>query len=84
MSRFRKKHPFCGITTATTEKEDKRRAHRTLRRVFRDLDLSDPDSLVVPLLREVSNVWSFGKDGKQRFDPKLYPKLDFIHFGGKE
>lgn len=74
MSRSRRKHPFCGITTATTEKKDKRLANRKLRRAFSRLDLSDPDNLVVPLLREVSNVWSFDKDGKQRFDPEEHPE----------
>lgn len=74
MSRSRKKHPFCGITTATSEKDDKRLAHKAYRQALRRLDLSDPDNLVVPLLREVSNVWGFAKDGKWRFDPAEHPK----------
>lgn len=30
---------------------------------------------VYPLLREVSNVWSFGKDGKCHFWPSDHPSL---------
>jgi hypothetical protein len=67
MSRSRRKTPKAGITTADSEKQDKRLANRDLRRKVRQgkLDLR---------VRDVSNVWSFDKDGKQRFDPKKHPK----------
>jgi hypothetical protein len=32
------------------------------------LQCADFDNLVVPLQREVSDVWSFPKDGKQRLN----------------
>lgn len=68
MSRSYRKRPFSGITTAETEKDDKRRANRKLRRKVKrgDLDLT---------IRDVSNIWSFDKDGKSRFDPDKYPEL---------
>jgi len=63
MSRSTKKTPKSGITTAETEKENKRLANRKFRRVTK-LQVkkgSDEPSLT----RELSNVWSFDKDGKQ-------------------
>ncbi len=47
------------MTRARTEKQDKRKANRKLRRKTR----VDPEN--APLLREVSDVWSFDKDGKK-------------------
>lgn len=63
MSRSRRKTPICGITTARSEKDDKRRANRKLRRLTR----TDPEKNLV--MRDVSDVWSFAKDGKWRIDP---------------
>jgi hypothetical protein len=56
------------MTCARSEKEDKRIANRTLRAACRIalVNCQDYDGLVMPVLREVSNVWSFAKDGKQR------------------
>ena len=41
-------------------------AHRRERRIVRQILGSDPLRPVLPHRREVSNVWSFDKDGKQR------------------
>jgi hypothetical protein len=62
MSRSRKKAPIRGITTATTEKNNKREANRKFRRKIK-MQLKRGDTHF-PLLREVSNIWSFDKDGK--------------------
>lgn len=67
MSHSFKKTPVCGITTAASEKADKRKANRRLRRVIRQ-KLLGGEADIMPNLREVSNVWSFAKDGKQYFD----------------
>lgn len=62
MSNSTKKTKITGVTTAKSEKDDKREANRKLRRITKqkvkkgDLDL--------PQLREISNIWSFAKDGK--------------------
>ena len=74
MSRSRKKHPFSGITTATSEKQDKRLANRSLRRRIRVMLATDVEVDVLPEMRDVSNIWAMDKDGKVRFDPKRYPK----------
>lgn len=67
MSRSGRKSPVTGITTADSEKRDKRRANRGLRRRVREILPADPDG-VLPALREVNCVWGFDKDGKTRFD----------------
>ena len=66
MSRSRKKTPVCGITTARSEKQDKRLANRRLRRGQKQA-VERGDELL-PLMREKSNVWSFAKDGRQMID----------------
>ncbi|MBX9948638.1 MAG: hypothetical protein K2Y39_05730 [Candidatus Obscuribacterales bacterium] len=65
MSKSFRKSPICGITTAESEKKDKQLAHRRERRIVRQILGSDPLRPVLPHRREVSNVWSFDKDGKQ-------------------
>jgi hypothetical protein len=77
MSRSFKRNPIIGHTTAETEKHDKRLANRCLRRKSRALLRTSAvgahghvvESVAqLPLLREVSNVYCFGKDGKQWLD----------------
>lgn len=63
MSRSRKKIPITGITSAKTEKNNKRKANRKFRRVTK-IQIRKGDSQLVTI-KEVSNVWSFDKDGKQ-------------------
>lgn len=65
MSRSRRKTPICGHTTAVSEKQDKRIANRSFRRTVRQqLGSRDADAVITDV-REVSNVYSFDKDGKQ-------------------
>lgn len=63
MSRSTKKTPKKGITSSETEKENKRQANRKFRRVTK-IQVKKGDK-ELPLTRELSNVWSFDKDGKQ-------------------
>ena len=74
MSRSKKKNPFCGHTTAKSEKEDKRIANRKDRRVNKEILKTDQDDSKLKSTNETSNVWSMDKDGKQRFDPERNPK----------
>ena len=74
MSRSKRKSPFGGNTTAVTEKQDKQIANRAERRINKQLIADNDSSSMLMSKREVSNVWSFGKDGKSRFDPFQYPK----------
>ena len=62
MSRSRKKLPIGGNASGS-DKQDKRDANRALRAAARNLGVPD-DAIPVPLLREVSNEYSFKKDGK--------------------
>jgi len=61
MSRSYRKTPAWGHTTAESEKSDKIRANRDFRRAVQ-IALYNEDEM--PLLREISNVWDFAKDGK--------------------
>lgn len=63
MSRSKKHTPKFGITTAQTEKKDKRNANRKLRRIVKIQVKQDKDKL--SKLREISDVWGFDKDGKK-------------------
>lgn len=75
MSRSRRSFPACGITTARSEKEDRRIHNRRFRHhVKQALKSFDPEADVLLVLREVSNAWDMAKDGKIVFDPKKYPK----------
>jgi len=75
MSRSRRQQPFCGITTAQSEKQDKRDYNRRFRRVSKQQIQLAPEADVKPDLREYSNPWNLSKDGKQRFDAVRLPKL---------
>ncbi|MDY4280900.1 MAG: hypothetical protein SOX56_07525 [[Pasteurella] mairii] len=73
MSRSYKKTPICGITSAESEKQDKRIANRRFRRNARQLVKIGKEP---PFnIRVVSNVYSFDKDGKQYFSAMKYPYL---------
>ncbi|UZR98090.1 hypothetical protein [Chondrinema litorale] len=71
MSRSRKKTKIRGITTSTTEKKEKQDANRKFRRTINQKVKSGEGHL--PLLKELSNVWSFSKDGKF-FDSEMEDK----------
>ncbi|MEM8557172.1 MAG: hypothetical protein AAGG50_05045 [Bacteroidota bacterium] len=75
MSRSRKKTPISGITTAASEKHDTRLANRRWRRRVRQRLTTGHDGTDLPLLREVSNVWTMEKDGKVYFGSAVHPKL---------
>ncbi len=74
MSRSRRKHPYTGITTCRSEKDDKREAHRRFRHaVHQRLNTDAPDASAadetptLPHWREYSDPWDWGKDGKMYY-----------------
>ena len=71
MARSKKNTKIQGITTAKSEKKNNQDANRKLRRIVKQKVNSGKTDL--PELREVSNVWSFDKDGK-RYNPKMTEK----------
>ena len=76
MSRSRRKTPVAYWFCCDSEKDDKRLWHRKMRAMIRQrLREPDPDSILLPLDIEASNVWAMGKDGKARFDPREQPRL---------
>jgi hypothetical protein len=77
MSRSRRKTPVRGITSASTEKGDKTRSHRLMRRkASQNLIQNDPDEATPPEKNfEALNPWAMAKDGKYRFDPIECPSF---------
>jgi hypothetical protein len=75
MSRSCRKTPIVGITTAASEKRDKQLANRRLRRVVKRVLRDEPEAQVLPLKREVSDVWAMDKDGKCWFDAGRHAEL---------
>jgi hypothetical protein len=75
MSHSTKKTPYAGMTTAKSEKQDKRVANRRERRINKSLLALMNDETHLKIKREVSDIWCMSKDGKQRFDPRKYPEL---------
>lgn len=71
MTHSYKKHAFSGITTAKSEKKDKRIVNRKVRhKVNQALKFRDnfsEDELYLDT-KDVSEVYDFAKDGKQRID----------------
>jgi hypothetical protein len=63
MSRSYRKTKIFGMTKAESEKKDKRLANRRLRKAISNMDLLETE--IVPTIEDVSNVWSFDKDGRQ-------------------
>lgn len=63
MSRSRRKTPIAGNTCCETEKKDKERWHKKLRRRVHRLLQEDAESQL-PTTHEASNPCKFGKDGK--------------------
>ncbi len=71
MSKSEKKTKIRGITTAKSEKENKQNANRKYRRIVKQKVKSNESEL--PEVREISNVWSFDKDGK-KYDSEMTDK----------
>ena len=69
MSRSRKSLPIVGHTTAESEKHDKQVWHRRMRRRERQrlggVAPATADDYLTTITHEVSDPWTFGKDGKQ-------------------
>lgn len=68
MSRSFKKRAICGITVCESEKQDKKLAHRKFRNRVKHLLQKGSIELLPTRLREVSEIWDFGKDGKCDWD----------------
>jgi len=68
MSRSRRKTPIFGITNCKSERQDKVIWHGRLRAnthtALTSLSPPEHDGKVMPAVREISNPWSMGKDGR--------------------
>lgn len=82
MSKSYRKHPFSPITTAVSEKQDKRLANRKLRRIAREClkQGKEPPHHI----RAVSNVYDFAKDGHFRFSVFPLPVIRIFYANRKQ
>jgi hypothetical protein len=64
MSRSRRHTPITGITTADSEKQDKRRAHRSWRAAIRRA-LREGTAEAANSRHAFSDPWRMAKDGKK-------------------
>jgi hypothetical protein len=75
MSRSRKHTPKGGITTAASDKDDKRQAHQRERRRVRVVLAVDPAPELLPHRRELSDPWAMAKDGKTYYGHDAAPHV---------
>ena len=62
MSRSKIKTPILGYTCAESDKRGKQFANRAFRRTTKMQVLKGKE--VIAIVREISNIWDFPKDGK--------------------
>jgi len=72
MSRSRRKHDIIGLACHhhISEKKDKKASNRRFRSSVKQALRSGKD--ILPLRRELSDLWSFSKDGKTYFGELKY------------
>jgi len=75
MSNSRKKTSIAGHTICRSEKQDKRDYNRCYRHACKQFLHINHENEPLPHLKEYSNPWAMGKDGKKWFDAKKYPGL---------
>ena len=74
MSRSTRKRSIAGVTAAASDKRDKQRANRRLRKVAKVTLRHGGEEPVLPVKREVIDPWSMAKEGKIYFDAAGSPK----------
>ena len=75
MSRSRRKTAITGITTARSEKYDKRLMNRAIRRITKTrISNTDSDEYLHITKDEARDIWSMAKDGKTRHDKVNKPQ----------
>jgi len=74
VARSYRKRPIMSIARASSEKEDKRRAHRRARRQTRQLVGMGLDETGLRDTKDYFDPWMAAKDGKTWFDPAERPR----------
>ena len=62
MSRSKRKTPILPNCKASSEKTEKQKANRKLRRIVKEKIAVPEEEL--PQEKEISDIWNWGKDGK--------------------
>lgn len=82
MSRSRRRQPIVGITTTRTERPDKQIWHGRMRAHERAATAAVRvgDQVEFPQVREVSDPWAMGKDGKKWMYSRWFDASDMERF----
>lgn len=78
MSYSRKKHPFVGLTTAQSERADKRLAHRRERHAIGQSVRSEPWIELLPHRKQFGDSRDFNK-GRKRYLPLFAAGLPWLY-----
>ncbi len=85
MSRSYKKTPVIGHTGASSEKSDKKHAHKVYRKHVKNNiasshgDVDALEDLVMPIEEELSNTWTMSKDGKHYVNLEDYVNNNIVY-----
>lgn len=85
MSRSYKKTSVIGNTGASSEKFDKKHAHKVYRKHIKDNiasshgDVERLDELIMPIEEELSDTWTMSKDGKHYVNLEDYIDNDIVY-----
>ena len=74
MSRSTRKRSIAGVTAAASDKSDKQRANRRMRKRAKVTLRHGDGEQVLPVKRGVIDPWSTAKEGKIYFDAAGSPK----------
>lgn len=85
MSRSYKKTPIIGNTCASSEKFDKKTAHKVYRKHVKDDiaashgDVTKLEDLIMPIEEELSDTWTMSKDGKSYVNLEDHVDNDIVY-----
>lgn len=72
MSRSRRHNPWMPLTCCKSEKYEKQKARKALRRRNKLLYQRATDDVLLYLPRELADCWNWGKDGRQLITDSRY------------
>jgi len=75
MARTRRRHPFSGITTVESDKQDRIVLNRPVRHRNSQVLRADGDETRLKDARVLYGDWLCAKDSKIRFEPARFPEV---------
>lgn len=75
MSRSYRHESIAGNTCAESEKKDKRRCNKKMRRLAKMFLAKSHEDFLMPLKGEILDKWMMAKDGMNYFDKNEFPQF---------